>query len=64
MFRNQGLYRELTKHLQPGLIAIDLLRSRTLKSAYMTIEFFLNEESYLEAQSALSQSVLIRMIKN
>jgi len=51
-------------HLQPGLIAIDLLRSRTLESAYMTIEFFLNEESYLEAQSALSQSVLIRMIKN
>jgi hypothetical protein len=64
MFCNQGLYRELTMHLQPGLIAIDLLRSRTLESAYMTIEFFLNEESYLEAQSALSQSVLISMIKN
>ena len=64
MFRNQGLYRELTRCLQPGLIAIDGLRSRTLESAYMTMEFFLNEESYLEAQSEPSQSELNRMIES
>jgi quinol monooxygenase YgiN len=61
---NGELYRELTRHLQPGLIAVDLLRSRTLQSAYLTIEFWLNEETYLAAQRAPAHSILIKLLQN
>jgi len=61
---NGELYRELTRHLEPGLIAVDLLRSRTLQSAYLTIEFWSDEETYLAAQKAPSHSFLIKLLQN
>jgi heme-degrading monooxygenase HmoA len=64
MFRDGGLYRELTRHLQPGLIAIDLLRSNELQTAYLTLEFWLSEDAYRSAQKAPAQSVLIKLLRN
>lgn len=62
MFRDGGIYRELTRHLQPGLIAIDLLRSLEFKTAFVTQEFWLSEEAYRAAQVAPAQSVLVRLL--
>jgi heme-degrading monooxygenase HmoA len=64
MFHDGGLYRELTRHLQPGLIAIELLRSLELKTVFITQEFWLNEEAYQAAQDAPAQSVLIKLLRN
>jgi hypothetical protein len=64
MFRNGGLYREITRHLQPGLIAIDLLRSNELMTAYLTLEFWSSEHAYRSAQNAPAQSVLIKLLRN
>jgi hypothetical protein len=64
MFRDGGIYRELTRHLQPGLIAIDLLRSLELKTAYITQEFWLSEHAYRSAQNAPARSILIRLLRN
>jgi heme-degrading monooxygenase HmoA len=64
MFRDGGLYRELTRHLQPGLIAIDLLRSLELKTVFITQEFWVNEEAFRAAQNAPAQSVLVRLLHN
>jgi hypothetical protein len=64
MFRDGGLYRELTRQLQPGLIAIDLLRSKELKIAHLTLEFWLNEDAYRSAQNTPAQCVLIKMLRN
>lgn len=64
MFKDGGLYRELTRQLQPGLIAIDLLRSLEVETAYVTQEFWLSEEAYRFAQKAPAQSVLTRLLRN
>jgi hypothetical protein len=62
MFHYGGLYRELTRHLQPGLIAIDLLHSLELDAAFVTLEFWLSVEAYRAAQNAPAQSVLIKLL--
>lgn len=64
MFGDSGLYRELTRHLQPGLIAIDLLRSLEFKTAFISQEFWLSEEAYRAAQIAPAQSVLVKLLRN
>ena len=64
MFRDRGIYRELTRHLQPGLIAIDLLRSLEFRTAFVTQEFWLSEEAYRAALNAPAQSVLVRLLHN
>jgi hypothetical protein len=61
MFRDGGIYRELTRRLQWGLIAIDLMRSLEFKTAFITQEFWLSEEAYRTAQNAPAQSVLARL---
>jgi hypothetical protein len=64
MFSDGGIYRELTRHLQPGLIAIDLLCSLELKSAFISHEVWLFEEAYRFAQKSPGQSVLTRLLRN
>ena len=64
MLGEGGLYRELTRHLQHGLIEINLLRSQILESAYLSTEFWVTEDAYLAAQDATEQSVLTRLLKN
>ncbi|MGA3049050.1 MAG: antibiotic biosynthesis monooxygenase family protein [Terracidiphilus sp.] len=64
MFRDGGLYRELVRHLQPGLIAIDLLRSNEIKTAYLTLELWLSADAYHSGQNAPAQSVLIKLLRN
>ena len=41
--RDANLWRELSRHMPPGLIAADLLRSRALGSLYISIEFWHSE---------------------
>ena len=64
MFHDGGLYREITRNLQPGLIAIDLLQSLELDAAFVTLEFWLSVEAYCAAQNAPAQSVLIKLLRN
>lgn len=62
MFRDGGIYREITRHLQPGLIAIDLLRNLEIGTAFVSQEFWISEEAYRAAQTAPAQSVLTRLL--
>ena len=62
MFRDGGIYRELTRHLQPGLIAIDLLRNIDFGTAFVTQEFWISEDAYRAAQIAPAKSVLARLL--
>jgi len=64
MFRDGGIYRELTRHLQAGLVAIDLLRSLEFRTAFVSQEFWLSEEAYRAAQVAPAQSVLVKLLHN
>ena len=64
MFHDGGIYRELTRHLQSELIAIDLLRSLELKTAFISQEFWLSQEAYRAAQIAPAQSVLVKLLHN
>ncbi len=60
--RDANLWRELSRHMPPGLIAADLLRSRALGSLYISIEFWHSEEAYREAQRSAEYAMFIRLL--
>jgi len=62
--RDGGLWRESVRHLYPGLIGFDLLRSRTVPAIFVSIEFWVSEEAYRAASNSPAMPVLARFLKN
>ena len=62
-FRKGGMWHELARSL-PGFVATDLLESRELPQAFLSIDFWETEDACMRAQDSHQARVLAQLLSD